>query len=115
MPIVREPDGLALSSRNVYLTPEERPAATVLNRALRLAEELFSSGEINNADVIRGRMRDMIFGESLAEVDYISVADAASLEELERIHRPALVSLAVRFGTTRLIDNVVLSPTNSNL
>jgi pantoate--beta-alanine ligase len=114
LPIVREPDGLALSSRNVYLTPEQRSAARVLNQALRIAEELFSSGETDNADVIRARMQALISGELLAEVDYISVADAVSLEELDRIDRPALVSLAVRFGITRLIDNTVLHPAGSS-
>jgi pantoate--beta-alanine ligase len=114
LPIVRETDGLALSSRNVYLTPEQRSAATVLHRALRLAEKLFSSGETDNADLVRSRMRELITGESLADVDYISVADAISLEELARIDRPALVSLAVRFGGTRLIDNTTLHPVGSS-
>ena len=109
LPIVREPDGLALSSRNVYLTPEQRLAAPVLNRALRLAEEHFAAGE-RDANRIRAEMRGLITTEPLAEIDYISVADAASLEELTRIDRPALASLAVRFGPTRLIDNTTLRP-----
>jgi pantoate--beta-alanine ligase len=109
LPIVREPDGLALSSRNVYLTPEQRLAAPVLNRALRVAEQLFAAGE-RDAARIRAEMRTLIAAEPLAEIDYISVADAASLEELTRIDRPALASLAVRFGPTRLIDNTTLRP-----
>jgi pantoate--beta-alanine ligase len=105
MPIVREADGLALSSRNAYLTPEQRAAAPVLRRALDEAERLYASGE-RDASVMRGAMQALIASEPLAEVDYVSVADAATLEELERIAGPALVSLAVRFGGTRLIDNV---------
>ncbi|TAK58566.1 MAG: pantoate--beta-alanine ligase [Dehalococcoidia bacterium] len=107
MPIVREPDGLALSSRNVYLSPDERRAAPVLHASLSLAEALFAAGE-RDAGVIRERMSALITAEPLASIDYVSVADAESLDELERIDRPALVSLAVRFGRTRLIDNTTL-------
>jgi pantoate--beta-alanine ligase len=109
LPIVREPDGLAMSSRNAYLSPEQRMAALALSRALRLAEELFAAGE-RDANALRARMRALIEAEPLAAIDYVSVADAATLEELERIERPALASLAVRFGPTRLIDNVTLTP-----
>lgn len=108
LPIVREPDGLALSSRNVYLTPEQRRAAPVLNRALRLVEEHFAANE-RDADRLRTEMRDLITGEPLAEIDYISIADAETLEEVTKIARPALASLAVRFGPTRLIDNTALA------
>jgi pantoate--beta-alanine ligase len=104
-PIVREPDGLALSSRNRYLSTTEREAATVLSHSLKLAEDLGTS----NADEVRGQMRALIEAEPLATVDYMSVADAETLDELERIDRPALVSLAVRIGKTRLIDNVLLN------
>jgi len=107
MPIVREADGLAMSSRNVYLSPDERRGAPVLHRSLRLAEELYASGE-RDAEAIRARMSALIAGEPLAAVDYISVADGESLDELARVDRPALVSLAVRFGSTRLIDNTTL-------
>jgi pantoate--beta-alanine ligase len=107
LPTVREPDGLAMSSRNAYLSPGEREAALVLSRSLRLAEELWSQGE-RDATVIRQRMNDLIAAEPLARVDYVSVADAESLRELDRIEGPALVSLAVRIGRTRLIDNVTL-------
>ena len=107
MPIVSEEDGLAMSSRNVYLSPDERRAAPVLNRSLRLAEGLYASGE-RDADAIRGRMSALIAGQQLTTVDYISVADAESLDELARVDRPTLVSLAVRFGSTRLIDNTTL-------
>ncbi|HYM13935.1 MAG TPA: pantoate--beta-alanine ligase [Dehalococcoidia bacterium] len=108
MPIVREPDGLALSSRNVRLTPEQRAAAVVLSRAVRLAQDLYAAGE-RDARHIRARMTDLLATEPLAAADYVSVADAASLQELDRIDRPALVSLAVRFGATRLIDNTTLA------
>lgn len=108
VPTVREPDGLAMSSRNAYLSPEERRAATVLWRSLCRARELFDGGE-RRAEVIRAEMQAMLASEPLAQVDYVSVADAQTLAELETIQdRAALVSLAVRFGGARLIDNIVL-------
>jgi len=107
VPTVREPDGLAMSSRNTYLSPKERHAALVLWQALNLANHLWSGGE-RNAGKIRQKMKALIDSEPLAQIDYISVADAESLEELGEIDRPALVSLAVRVGKTRLIDNIVL-------
>ena len=103
---VRESDGLALSSRNAYLRPQERKAATVLHRALCLAQDLGTS----DADEIRRRMRALIEDEPLARIDYVSVADAATLDELETVDRPALVSLAVHVGKARLIDNIHLEP-----
>jgi pantoate--beta-alanine ligase len=109
MPIVREPDGLAMSSRNVNLTPEQRRAALLLSKALRLAESLFGAGQRDAAE-IRASMQSLIVAEPLAALDYVSVADADSLDELKMIDGPALVSLAVRFGATRLIDNTTLDP-----
>jgi pantoate--beta-alanine ligase len=106
-PTVRESDGLAMSSRNAYLSPEERRAATVLWRSLCRARELFDSGE-RRAEVIREGMGRVLASEPLARVDYVSVADAETLEELETVDRAAMVSLAVRIGSTRLIDNIVL-------
>jgi pantoate--beta-alanine ligase len=103
-PTVREPDGLALSSRNVHLSPAERAAAPVLHRALMAARERWASGE-RSGDVLRRAMRATLDIEPLADVDYVSVADGATLAELDRVDGPALLSLAVRFGTTRLIDN----------
>ena len=103
-PTVREPDGLALSSRNVHLSSAERAAAPVLRRALLAAHGAWHGGE-RSGDALRGRMRDLLAEEPLADVEYVSVADAATLQELEVVDRPALASLAVRFGTTRLIDN----------
>ncbi|HEX7616932.1 MAG TPA: pantoate--beta-alanine ligase [Thermoanaerobaculia bacterium] len=109
-PTVREPDGLALSSRNVSLSPDERRAAPVLHRALLAARAAFASGE-RNADRLRAVVSGTLAAEPLARPDYVSVADAVTLQELERVAGPALVSLAVRFGGTRLIDNVVLGGT----
>lgn len=107
VPTARERDGLALSSRNAKLNFEERQAAPVLYRALCLAQELVLRGQ-KDADTVREAMRECIAGESLANIDYVSVADAGTLEELATIDKPALASLAVTIGTTRLIDNVLL-------
>ena len=107
VPTVREPDGLALSSRNVYLSPDERQQALSLSAALRLAQDLVTAGE-RRAATVRSRMRRLISAQPVARIDYISIADAETLDELRVIDRPALISLAVRVGTTRLIDNVVV-------
>jgi pantoate--beta-alanine ligase len=107
-PTVREPDGLALSSRNVHLSPEERAAAPVLRRALLAATARWEAGE-RSGDRLRAAMRETLAEEPLAEPDYVSVADGITLAELDRVEGPALLSLAVRFGDTRLIDNEVLS------
>jgi pantoate--beta-alanine ligase len=109
-PTVREADGLALSSRNVYLSPDERRAAPVLQRALLAARAAFDSGE-RDAGRLRAALTGTLAEEPLARPDYVSVADAGTLLEIERVTGPALVSLAVRFGGTRLIDNVVLGGT----
>lgn len=106
-PTVRESDGLAMSSRNSYLSPEERRAAAVLFKALSLARQLQEAGE-EEAEKIRRQMTALIQEEPLARIDYVSIADAATLEELDSINRPALASLAVRIGRTRLIDNMPL-------
>ncbi len=106
---VREPDGLAMSSRNTYLSPEERQAAPVLRRSLDLAERLWLEGE-RDAERIRKEMTELVEQEPLARLDYLSIADAGTLEEIHVIDRKALVSLAVRIGKTRLIDNAVLPP-----
>ena len=107
MATVREPDGLAMSSRNAYLTPEQRRAAPVLHQALMLAQQMWTKGA-RDAEAFRSRLLELIAEEELAQVDYVSVADPRSLQELERVQGPALVSLAVRIGRTRLIDNVTL-------
>ncbi len=107
VPTVREDDGLAMSSRNIYLNAQERQAATVLFKALTLARNLHESGE-RDAALIREQMTSLISKEPLAKIEYVSIADAETLEELSQIDRPALASLAVRIGKTRLIDNVLL-------
>jgi len=107
VPTVREADGLAMSSRNTYLNPEERRVALVLNQALTLARQLWSRGE-RDAERLRQAMRQLIEKQPLAAIDYISVADTETLEELDRVKSPSVVSLAVRIGKTRLIDNIVI-------
>ena len=104
---VRESDGLAMSSRNIYLSPKERQAATILFKALTLARQLSQGGE-KDAEKIRRQMTSLIQKEPLAQIDYVSIADAETLEELSLLDRPALASLAVRIGKTRLIDNMPL-------
>ncbi|HEY3949375.1 pantoate--beta-alanine ligase [Phenylobacterium sp.] len=103
-PTVREVDGLAMSSRNSYLTPEQRAEAPALFRALSAAKAAYDAGE-RDAEALRAAMRSELDGFA---VDYVSVADAETLRELNRIDGPALASLAARLGTTRLIDNLPL-------
>ena len=108
VPTVRDADGLALSSRNAYLTPEQRRAAPVVYRALCRGRELWQAGETDGA-TLRAAVREVLEGEPLLDgIDYVSVADAATLVELDAVEGPAMVSTAVRLGRTRLIDNVVL-------
>ena len=108
VPTVRDADGLALSSRNAYLTPAQRRAAPVVYRALSEARDLWLGGE-KNAETLRLAARNILEDEPLIDgIDYVSVADATTLEELERVDGPAMVSTAVRLGRTRLIDNVVV-------
>jgi len=106
-PTVREPDGLAMSSRNVYLSSEDRQSALVLWKSLNLAQQLWSEGE-RDAGKIRQEMVSLIESEPRAEIDYVSIADTGTLKEIDKIDISALVSMAVRFGKTRLIDNIIL-------
>ena len=106
-PIVREADGLAMSSRNKYLEGADRKAATVLFRALSAAKELYESGE-RNAEVLKGKMREVLESEPHAQIQYVSCTDYDSLEELEVVKGKTLLSMAVILGKTRLIDNFVL-------
>lgn len=104
---VREPDGLALSSRNVHLRPAERAAAPVLRQALLAAAAQWRLGE-RSGEALRTMLRSTLAGVPLAQPEYVSVADALTLRELDQIEGTALLSLAVRFGSTRLIDNELL-------
>lgn len=106
-PTTREGDGLAMSSRNKYLSEAERRAATVLFRALTAAKELYESGE-RDGEKIRSKMKEVLSSEPLAQVQYVSCADYDTLEELDAVKGKALLSMAVFFGKTRLIDNFVL-------
>ncbi|MCM8747682.1 pantoate--beta-alanine ligase [Thermomicrobiaceae bacterium CFH 74404] len=107
VPTVREPDGLACSSRNVYLSPEERRVAPALYAALARARALWQEGE-RDAERLRQAVRARLADEPLLRVDYVSVADAATMEELVVVDRPAILSLAAWLGTTRLIDSELL-------
>ncbi len=106
-PTVREPDGLAMSSRNAYLDETQRKRATVLYRALTAAEARYAAGA-RSAEALRAAIHDVLAEVPEAGVDYVSVADPDTLEELDQVKTGTLVSLAVRFGATRLIDNIRL-------
>ncbi|MGB9826446.1 MAG: pantoate--beta-alanine ligase, partial [Desulfofundulus sp.] len=107
VPTVREEDGLAMSSRNVYLSPEERRAAVVLPRSLEAARRAYESGERDAGRLVE-LVRGMISAEPRARIDYVDIRSIPNLEPVSRIDRPALLALAVHFGSTRLIDNTVL-------
>jgi pantoate--beta-alanine ligase len=113
-PTVRETGGLAMSSRNVYLSPDERRAALILFRALSLSERLWRSGE-RDATKLRDRLHILMAREPLASVDYISAAHPETLQELESMDGPTLISLAIRIGDTRLIDNLVVGEKRPSL
>jgi pantoate--beta-alanine ligase len=111
VPTERAPDGLALSSRNAYLNPEQRAVAPLVYQALIAAKDCYEGGE-RSPDVLRAVARNVLAAEPLIEIDYVSAADSETLAELGAAHdagdRPILMSIAVRIGRTRLIDNVVL-------
>ncbi len=106
-PIIRESDGLAMSSRNVYLNTEQRQDALVLSKALKEVELLINQGELRSM-VLLNKMRERIESVSSAEIDYIKIVSGETLEDIEQISDDVLIALAVRFGKTRLIDNVRL-------
>lgn len=106
-PIIREPDGLAMSSRNVYLSEEERSAALILSKSLFEVEEMIKKGEKSRETVVK-YLIDRIKSEKLADIDYVEVVNTESLGQVEKLEGSILVALAVRFGKTRLIDNVVV-------
>ena len=107
MPIVREFDGLAMSSRNAYLSPAERLSALCLSRAIRLVREHYAAGELDAASLLAAA-RELIAAEPAATVDYLELRDAASLETVQTVSDTTLLALAVRIGKTRLIDNTLL-------
>ena len=107
LPTYREADGLAMSSRNKYLTADERKQAVALNESLKLAEAVFEDGE-KDVGKIRNAVYSQVSEAPLGEIVYIEILDAYDLSPIERINRPAVVAMAVRFGRARLIDNTVL-------
>ncbi|MEW6619549.1 MAG: pantoate--beta-alanine ligase [bacterium] len=108
MPIVREKDGLALSSRNTYLNKEERKSALILYKSLHLAKKILDSGERLSRNIILA-MQDLIQTEKLASIQYIEIVDSKTLEPVELIEKKVLIALAVKIGKTRLIDNILIS------
>lgn len=107
-PIVREEDGLAKSSRNTYLSPEERQAALILSKSIKLGKTLVEGGETNSTKVIAA-MTDLIKSEPLAKIDYVKIVDTLTMQQIDTIDRPILCAMAVYIGKTRLIDNFYLS------
>jgi len=108
MPIVREPDGLAMSSRNAYLSPEEREAALALSKSLSYAQGLLGKGIVSGEE-LRRRVEEFIQRETLARIDYVAVVDPETLDRLAEVKDEAVLALAVRIGGTRLIDNALLA------
>ena len=108
-PIIREPDGLAKSSRNTYLSRPEREAATILSQAVKLGQKLVADGE-RNCSVVLEKMITLIETEPLAKIDYVAAVDAESIQHVDEFKRPVLVAMAVYIGNTRLIDNFIWEP-----
>ncbi len=111
MPIYREEDGLALSSRNKYLTPDERKAALCLFRSLMRAKELFRQSERKTEEIL-SEVMSIIEAEQLAEIDYVKICDVKTLKDIEQINQETVLALAVKIGKARLIDNIVLNPSD---
>jgi pantoate--beta-alanine ligase len=107
MPIYREEDGLAMSSRNRYLTTDERKTALCLSRSLKRAKELFEQGERKTEEIIK-EIKKIIEAEKLARIDYVKICDVKTLKDIEQINQEAVLALAVKIGKARLIDNIVL-------
>jgi len=108
MPIVREKDGLAMSSRNTYLNPRERKEALSIYKSLRLAKDLYKEGERDSKKISR-KMREVILKEKDTKIDYVSIVDLEKLKAVNSISKKALVAVAVKIGKTRLIDNIILN------
>jgi len=113
VPTVREPDGLAMSSRNTYLDPEERKSALCLKKSLDLAGDMVNKGEVEASKVI-GAVEDLILGHPHTQIDYVSLCDPVTLEDVETLERETLLALAVKVGRTRLIDNCLLGGGKGN-
>ena len=109
MPIIRESDGLALSSRNTYLTVKQREEAVILSQALTKAKNMIKQGVIDSAKIIL-RMHKMIRKRKFARIQYIQIVDLDDLRPVKKIKDKVLVALAVWFGRTRLIDNIIVKP-----
>ncbi len=107
-PIIREEDGLAKSSRNTYLSPQEREAATVLHKALMLGRKAIEDGE-NNTTIVKELIRQTIEAEPLSQIDYVEIVDFDSIEPIDEIRQNTLIAVAVYIGSTRLIDNEIIS------
>ncbi len=105
-PIIREEDGLAKSSRNIYLTPEERKAAVVLSKAVKLGQKLVADGEKDAATVV-DKMKELISAEPLADIDYVEMVNMDTMKAVDRVEGHILCAMAVRFGKARLIDNFI--------
>jgi len=109
-PTVREADGLAMSSRNAYLTPEQRPKAVRLNQSLKRAQALVQGGE-QAGEVILNKVREVLDEDNDVRIDYAELCDPATLQPVTRVEGPTLLALAVHVGVARLIDNAILKPT----
>ena len=107
-PIIREEDGLAKSSRNTYLSPQEREAATVLHKALMIGRKAIEDGE-NNTTIVKELIRQTIEAEPLSKIDYVEIVDFDSIEPIDEIRQNTLIAVAVYIGSTRLIDNEIIS------
>ena len=108
MPIVREKDGLAISSRNTYLSSRERKAALVLSKSLQMAKKIIELNYRIQPETVISKIEVEIRKEPLAEIDYVSIVDGETLKEIKNIKGKELIALAVRIGKTRLIDNILL-------
>lgn len=107
-PIVREPDGLAMSSRNLYLNEEERRSSLILYKALQYGRELMMSGRETNASPIIAKMEALIKSDPMVTIEYVEIAGTEYLEKIQELKFPAVICLAVKIGTTRLIDNIIV-------
>jgi pantoate--beta-alanine ligase len=107
LPTVREADGLAMSSRNAYLTPSQRTEAQALYRSLVRGKELFAQGERNAATILQA-VRDIIEQETAAKIDYVKICDAHTVQDIATLTGAAVIAVAAKIGTTRLIDNIIL-------